>query len=265
MRDMTTRFDEVSRAFPAIRLGRAEFESYLSTHEPIDEDRAQDAFLAAAIEARDAGALAWLVAEVQTSTRALGSRLDSARHDDVASTVLEVVAVRSGDGSPLIRRYAPTGSLRAWLRVVVARTAFDVGATVTVELDALTELQAPDSSPEVVVLRHRLAGALKDAASAAVATLSDRERTLVRLHWLNGVGLEELARMYQVHRATISRWLQSARERFLDAYRAEVARRGAVLPGEVDSLVRLLASQLDVSLTRLLAADVAGPTLKRQA
>jgi RNA polymerase sigma-70 factor (ECF subfamily) len=82
---------------------------------------------------------------------------------------------------------------------------------------------------------------------------------LLSLHYLQGVGLEELARAWRVHRATVSRWLVAAREAFLGRTRDELVTRAGIDRLEVDSLVRALQSQLEVSLRRLLDGDAAQP------
>lgn len=82
---------------------------------------------------------------------------------------------------------------------------------------------------------------------------------MLSLHYLQGVGLEELARAWRVHRATVSRWLVAAREAFLGRTRDELVTRAGIDRLEVDSLVRALQSQLEVSLRRLLDGDAAQP------
>jgi RNA polymerase sigma-70 factor (ECF subfamily) len=59
--------------------------------------------------------------------------------------------------------------------------------------------------------------------------------------------------MFQVNISTVSRWLASARESLLVQTRDGLSRQLHLAPGEFDSLARLLHSQIDVSLVRLLA------------
>src|SRR5262249_41683920 len=62
----------------------------------------------------------------------------------------------------------------------------------------------------------------------AVQSLSDRERILVRQHFLDGVSVNDLGRLYRVHRATAGRWLERARDALLAATRARLMARLAV-------------------------------------
>ena len=89
---------------------------------------------------------------------------------------------------------------------------------------------------------------LRTVLTAAIEALPARARLLVRLHHLEGVTLDALARMHAVHRATVARWLAGAREAML----AELERAAA----EDAELARDLASatsQLELSLSRLFA------------
>ncbi|HWQ29246.1 MAG TPA: transcriptional regulator, partial [Dehalococcoidia bacterium] len=67
--------------------------------------------------------------------------------------------------------------------------------------------------------------------------------------------LEEVATVYRVHRATGARWIAQARAALLERLGAELRRRLRADTREVASLVRLLESQLDVTLSRLLAFE----------
>jgi len=57
--------------------------------------------------------------------------------------------------------------------------------------------------------------------------------------------------MYRVHRATAARWVAAAREALFEETRARVESVG-VAGNELTSIVRLVQSQIHLSLTRLL-------------
>lgn len=77
-----------------------------------------------------------------------------------------------------------------------------------------------------------------------------RERTVFRLHLLDGLSLDEIGRLYGVNKSSVSRWLGAVRAHLLDTARSELAARLA--PGDLASLVRAFRENLDLSLTRLL-------------
>jgi RNA polymerase sigma-70 factor (ECF subfamily) len=74
------------------------------------------------------------------------------------------------------------------------------------------------------------------------------------LHFLGGVTLEQLAQMYDVHRATVVRWLSAAREAVFAATRAHVAEKIAAPESELDEMFDLVKSRVELSVERLLAS-----------
>ena len=109
--------------------------------------------------------------------------------------------------------------------------------------------------PGLIIDREQARRAFRGAFEGAVQELSSRERALLRLHLLGQVTLEQLATMYGVHRATVVRWLASARERVRDATERRLREALGVRPEELESLLRLAQSRLDVSVGRVLASD----------
>lgn len=88
----------------------------------------------------------------------------------------------------------------------------------------------------------------KRAFHAAVEALDDRERLLLRQHALDGLSIDQLAALHGVHRATAARQVQAARQSVLAATQRELIRRLRLARGELASVMRLIASRLDVTL-----------------
>ncbi len=86
----------------------------------------------------------------------------------------------------------------------------------------------------------------------ALATLSVRDRNLLRQYLVDRLTIDQLGRLYRVHRVTASRWVNRAREAFVAATLLALRRRLRVTRSELDSVLRLLRSQVDVSLRHLL-------------
>lgn len=53
---------------------------------------------------------------------------------------------------------------------------------------------------------------MKHAIEDAAAELAPRDRALLRLHLVERASIDDIAALYRVHRATVARWIQSARE-----------------------------------------------------
>ncbi len=260
MTDVEALYGAAVRETPGARIEFAAFERAWATRaasRDLDPKLALDVLLAAGIEAGDDASLRWLQTQVARATRTL--RDEAQRSTDVESRVLELVAVAQPGRPARITEYAALGPLAAWVHVIVVRTARELAArgppSVAPDLAefAIAEIQS-SSSPELGPLKARLAGDLGLAIRSASGKLDHRSRTLLTLHYLEGVGLEGLARAWNVHRATISRWLATAREAFLADVRKEFAVRAGVGSGEVDTLIRFVRSQLEVSVSRLFGA-----------
>ena len=89
---------------------------------------------------------------------------------------------------------------------------------------------------------------MKDALGA----LGERDRLLLRLHLVSGVSVENIGNMYGVSQSTASRWLAKAREDVAGEAQRLLRERLGVAPSEVASLADLVASQLDLSMSRIL-------------
>jgi RNA polymerase sigma-70 factor (ECF subfamily) len=160
-------------------------------------------------------------------------------------------------GGPRILSYAGRGPLAAWVAVSAQRTALSLRrhevSTHARHRAAAAEELAASVHPELAYLKRTYRTAFAECFEAALEALGNRERTLLRLHLISRLRLEQIAPMFQVNISTVSRWLAAARDSLLTHTREGLSRRLHIPPGEFDSLARLLQSQIDVSLARLLA------------
>lgn len=219
--------------------------------------RAADLVLAAACAAGHPLALAQVEAELMPALGPILTRLGVALedHPEVMQRLRVALFVADEDGRPGIAGYRGRGELGAYLRAVAGKLALKhqgrrppdrAGAD-----DALELLALAGETAGARHLRDDAAGLLKPAFAEAVAALPPDQRTLLRQHYLDGVSAEALARLHQVHRATTTRWLEAAREALDSQLRRALGRRG-VARDEVDDLVGLVASRIDLSLSRLM-------------
>jgi RNA polymerase sigma-70 factor (ECF subfamily) len=185
------------------------------------------------------------------------SRIDSspAFGQEVRQLVRAKLLVGGQPGQPgKIAEYAGRGPLGGWVRVVAVRTALDLRRARGQEPSDATDadrVAAIALDPETRLLRDRHRGPFAAALADALGALSVRERNVLRLHFAEGWTLEQLATSYQVHRATVSRWLASAREAVLAGVARRLGESVGMTPDEIVSVVRLLGSEIDVSLSRL--------------
>src|SRR6185369_7238603 len=107
--------------------------------------------------------------------------------------------------------------------------------------------------PEIAVAKERLRQPLAAALEAALAALGAREKTLLRLHIVDNLTIDEIGALYRVHRATAARWLVSIRGSVLDAIRGHLGLSARPTSSEFRSIVALLRDELHVSVERALA------------
>lgn len=154
--------------------------------------------------------------------------------------------------APAIATFSGRSSLAGWVKVVAAREAARLLARdrrqEPLEDDALAGELAAGDDPELDHLKRTYREEFRAAFAAAVDALTDRERLLLCQHTLDGLGIDALAKLYGIHRATAARWVAAARQAVVDGTRAQLTARLRVAPDELDSILRLIRSQLDVSL-----------------
>ena len=244
-------------AWPAIDLDLAAFavtaERSLQSG-AIDEIRAGDLYLAAACAAGiDAAISAFdkhYLGEIATALVRRG-------HDAAAAAdVVQVVRVRfllGEDGrAPRIAEYDGRGSLAGWIRVAAVRIAISASRKHHRETSDEIELVAAERSPELDLLHRRFGKAFDAAFRATFAALSPRDRTLLRFQVIDRLGIDRIAAIHGVHRSTAARWTAHAREALIDGVRGTLQEQLGIGSDELDSLIRVIHSQLELSLRLLL-------------
>ncbi len=226
---------------------------------------AADLFLACACAHGEARALALFDGRL---TREVRTALRSSTHppqvvEEVLGILRERLLVAPAGERPRIATYSGRGSLSSWVRVAAVRAALNLQAQ---QREVVAREDAGSSSgesplplpatrgadPELSFLKRHYRADFKAALEAAIASLAPEQRALLRQHFLEGQSIDELGRRHGVHRSTAARWVVRGREALLDGMRAQLMRRLSVSAPELDSLMNLMSSQLDVSLGGLL-------------
>ena len=183
-----------------------------------------------------------------------GMKLPAATIDDVRSIVRDKLLLAEGGKPPRVVEYAGRGRLRGLVQVTATRTAIDrIRQDEKEAALPARELAAPtDVAMSLIKAQYR--AAFSAGFARAVADAPRRERNLLRLHFLGGMTLEQLAQMYSVHRATVVRWLAAAREAVFERTREHVAETIGAPPDELDEMFDLVKSRVELSVERLLAS-----------
>jgi RNA polymerase sigma-70 factor (ECF subfamily) len=219
-----------------------------------------DVFLAFALAAGDPAAVRAFeerfVPQIELALRRL--RLPAGTIDEIKQVLRFDLLVGDG-GAPRIADYAGRGELAGWLRVTATRRALSAARRAGREeaLDDLLLAHWPDASPGPAGkhLRAKYTAELKRAIHEAFAALEVRQRNLLRQHVLDELTIDDLARLYRAHRATCARWLADARAELGKGTRKRlIAALGLQLP-ELESLLRFLDSDIELSISRILHGE----------
>lgn len=223
-----------------------------------DNPHAADLYLAFACANGDPKAIAAFEHELAQVIEASARRIYAAQEfvDEVVQLVRERLLVAT-TGKPRIAEFSGQGSLRAWVRISAMRVAMnllrDRKRDAIVQDEVFFQLSGSPDDPERAKARARYGQACSQALRTAFGELTSRERNLLRMHHLHGLTIDELAPTFRVHRATVARWLAQARDHLLAKTRDGLRERLAVGDDEVDSILRALAGQIEISVSRLLA------------
>ena len=185
--------------------------------------------------------------------RELLRRETPAQADEVLQVLREQIFVADTGSVPRIAEYQGRGALASWIRASAVRIA--------TKLRRNREIPTPDDEVgaklvgtgrfEVELLRNKYWDSIHSALQQSLAELPRRDRTVVRLHFLDGLVLEEIAVLYRVNRSSVCRWIAQSRRVLLDRTRQRLADHGLGEP-EIKDLMRQFASSLDLSLERIL-------------
>lgn len=253
--------------WPGVQLDAGRFGAALGERlredVPLSALRTADVYLAAALLHDAPGAVDAFErsygAEIDRGLR----RLDAASFDDLRQAVRQRLFVGDGEHPPKLASYGGRGELLRWLRVTVVRMRADVARKRMREPEAddealgsrLSRAVSPTADPEYRYLKDHYGAQLREAFEGAVGVLEPKQRNLLRQHLLGGLSATQLAGLYNVDRSTTKRWLVRAREDLWSQTRRRVMQQLGLSRSEFESVVRLVQSELDLSMPRLLGPD----------
>jgi RNA polymerase sigma-70 factor (ECF subfamily) len=245
-------------AWPTVHLTDEELVDYLGPagSEAIRADaaRAQDLYLACACVAGQPAALALFDKHYLAQVAGHVGRVTQSQ--DAVHEALQTLRVRlfvgSGGQPPRIRQYHGQGTLLGWVKIAAVRVAIDLARLrdpAAPSSEPISELNlAASRDPELEYIRARYQGDFAAAVREAFATLSTEARSVMRMYILERMNIAEIGAVVGVHRATIARWIAAARAQLLEETRARLRKRLGSSTSEVESLLRLLDSQLEASI-----------------
>lgn len=185
--------------------------------------------------------LPWLTTVLRDRERAAES---------VQRTVVDAL-YPSADKSPTLNSYRGYGRLTAWLQTSARHNAFGPGRVG----DGSPYPELPGLDPEEERIRAEIKKPATDALTRTLEKLPEKERRVLTLYLVKGLSLDEIGRLFGVHRATAHRWIQNAQRNLRRTYIGECETFGITRDG-VDCMFALFDCELSLSLNRLLSAGV---------
>jgi RNA polymerase sigma-70 factor (ECF subfamily) len=250
-------------AWPSVTLHPVAWMRMLATvaPRPLDRDNplgavvVADHYLACACALGDATAIAACDALLvrEAGFAADGTRMHASLRDEAVQIVREQMFAPRGELPPAIATFGGRGALRAWLRVSISRELVRLAKAQHRSVPIEEQLIADPgiaADPLLEQLKVKYRAELANAFRGALAELPPRDRTLLRYQLIDGLSIDEIGAIFKVHRATAARWLQRIRDDLVERCRATMASVLGVDTDEAASIVRLVQSQLDVSVIK---------------
>jgi RNA polymerase sigma-70 factor (ECF subfamily) len=155
-----------------------------------------------------------------------------------------------------IRAFSGAGSLAAWTRVSLSRlhTSLQRSKGKTIPLEDDLPNQIPAADPELAAIRRRYGEPFRAAFRDGFAALTQDDRNVLRLHFVDGLSVGRLAPILGVSRATAGRRLIDARSAALANIVKLLGERLSISPSEIESLIAVLRSTLHEPLRELWGA-----------
>ena len=265
-RRLAERLSEAETRWPGLSVDRRRFVAHWAAQlaraddlgAAIEQLHLPDLFLAFACAEGDSRALrdfGTLLGTVAGAVRSVDG--SPAFVDEILQRLRTRVLVPDEGRTPRILDYAGRGSLENWLRAGALRLALNARRDARRGPEQLPDASlfepvAPTADRTFELLRGKYAAEFGRALRQAFGSLESQERNVLRLHFMEGLSLNQIAAMYQVNKSTISRRMARARELLLARTRSALESALALPPAELDSLLEQLGPRLDVSLNSVL-------------
>lgn len=265
-----TQILEVAReSWKPIAVNGPTFAVYLAKRVPEDAEdlgfalesmHTNSLYLACACSLGDEGAIRRFEAEFFDLIAPSLKRLDTTGTivDEATQTLRERLFVATPERAAKVGSYAGRGDLRKWVRAAAVRIGLDLLRTNQNEQrrqedgEVLEAIAHEADDPGLAHLRAHYGDALRRSFAASLDALSDKERTALRYHYVDKLNIEQIGALHRVHKTTAFRQLEKARKTLIESTREHLRGVLGIERAELDSVMRLIKSDLNLSIQRLL-------------
>jgi RNA polymerase sigma-70 factor len=211
------------------------------------------------------GSIHWNDGALREFTDCILARLGPALDDvDLRQDLLGRLFLSIDGAAPRADGYRGHGSLVGWVRTIARNLMSSRHRRRLPLVDVAEETVAGIASgPEEAYVGRQTSTVFAAALCHAVSALSRRDRHLLHLHYIERRSVQEIARVFAIHRETAGLWLGAARERFANETRTRLQTTLGVSRREADSIVESAIAGGVVSVGGLLAAAASEPAIDR--
>ncbi len=264
-REYVARWQEARAACPTFVVEPTEFAEFLGARlQAVDAQqrsklRFAELFVACACQRGDSYALVEFERRIRPRLERIAGRYLSGESDELMQTLQETLFLGRGGRPPKIERYSGRGDLAKWAEVVAARLALKMQkserAAATHDERALeAAVNDGERDPELRYLKEAYRPAFRDAFRSALASMTPKDRNLLRYRYVDGLQGNRIAILLDVHPSTVGRKLVEVGYRLRRRTLEELEQHMELSPSEAESVLRLLSSHLEASVVRHLGA-----------
>jgi RNA polymerase sigma-70 factor, ECF subfamily len=181
--------------------------------------------------------------------------------EEVAQELATKLLVAQPPDPPRIASYGGRGPLANWVAVAAQRAALSLlrrrdpadprAHSATSTLAALSL----GLDPELGLARAEVKQAFEAALHQALGALAPRDRMLLRLSLTSGLSCQKIGKIYGVNASTASRWISRALDQVLRHLQRHLKESHGLQPDELLSLLNVARSQIELSLSGVLAGE----------
>lgn len=257
--DLATRLAHAQTAWPTLHASADEFAAALAALAPlhqltVDSVDAAEAFLWAAWQHSPDAAIAAFTASHRSLVASIATRFGLTGSDaaDILSQLVQRLFVSDADEPAKFTQYVGRGQLGGLVRVAATRLALTLVGSKgrqTSEVPSNTPDQHRSTADKFA--KAELQALLKQALEESATALTERQRAILRMHYVKQASIDDIAAVYRVHRATAARWLLDARSSMVENARETFLLRAALDEADLIEVASLVESQLSMTWSRL--------------
>lgn len=256
-------YTEGREAWPEVALEGTRFVSFVAQRLSSDRDanealaavRAGDLYLVCACADGDTNALDLFdkryISDLGVALARMRPRAEQV--DEIKQQVRQRLFVSANADTGKIVEYSGRGDLRRWVRAIAIRTFLNHIRRYKREVQGDPDqpiLDEVSDDPEIEYMKRRYSHEFRTAFLQALRELGDRQQNLLRYHHVDGLNIDEIGAIYRVHRVTAYRWLEKARQVLVERTQSLLVQELKVEKREFESIIRMIRSQLHLSLVR---------------